>query len=1476
MKRTAPLSLAALAMLAWTAVGAATDTPPLILEHLTTAEGLPQGTVYRTLQDSQGFVWLGTEDGLVRYDGHELFRYAYSRTSRTSLPGNFIFDLAEDAHRDLWIAVKDSGLARWNRATDTFTVYRHDPKDPSSLASNRVNSVAIDPAGTVWVGTRDAGVDVLEPSSGRIWHVRHQASDPNSLSDDQVFTVAADHSGRMWIGTAAGLDRSDAVRHGFAHYRHVAGDPHTLGAGDVLHVFEDHRGSIWVGTSTGGLSRIDREGRLVQTFRHDAHQPGSLANDEVRSVLEDRAGHLWVGTDEGLDLLDRATGRFSHYRHEDSDAGSLRDSYIMSLYQDASGLVWIGTRAGGVSRWNPHSWELGAHRPEWLSTKLVTAFADAPDGRLWIASLGGGLVSYDPDSGEAHEFGARGRGVSLLGDRNVMSLHQDRHGNLWIGTMTAGVRKLRPNGRLEAFQARPGEPHSLSAPGIMTIFEGRDGRIWIGTHGGGANVIDTASGLVRQLPHGTSPGAVSAANVSAFAEDSRGNIWIGTDGGGLDLARADGTVIRTFRHDVTDAASLPSDTVWSVAVDAGDRVWIGTDGGGLALVEGSAESPATIRFQVFGREQGLTNETIYGVVPDTDGRIWLSSNAGLMRFEPRTRAVKTYHREQGLQGEEFDSGAFVRLKDGRLAFGGPGGFNLFNPSRLSEDHRPPRIALMRLEVLGAPVASRTPYWLQNRIELDHLASIVSLDFGALDFVSPKRNRLAYRLSDLSDRWIDLGTQHRITLTNLDAGDHILEVRAANADSEWSEVPLRLTLHREPAPWRSPWAYALYALVLLAILGFRLHAHRARIRQMLADRERLESVVAQRTRELVDTNHRLAEAAKAKSNFLDRMSHELRTPMNGVVGMTELLARTSLSPVQSRLTQTIRSSAEVLLRIVNDLLDLSRIQAGKVQLEALPLDLVRILEECTTLFAGAAEAKQLDLIVCPPAPQAVALKGDPLRIRQILLNLVGNAVKFTAQGEVVVSADVREAGPDHASVSFSVRDTGVGIDAPTVTRIFEPFAQADESTSRRYGGSGLGLAICRELTDLLGGSIRVDSQPGIGSTFTVELPLEVSGTATVPAPAEFGVRILTRKSSLAESLGRYSAALGLKVAADGAAVVIVDAGGQAAQLDALLEARAEGGPAIVAVATAAEVEELQLERRVGARAIVLKPVHLAALSGAIEAARNGAAARSDVAVAGPLSALGGHVLLVEDDPVNAAVAQGYLAALGCASVWAADGAEAVARSAAERFDLILMDLSMPDMDGFETTSLIRQREAGGRRVPIVALTAHEADSYLEACLKAGMDDLLTKPYTIEQCQALLERWLGRDARTGPAPAPAETAPLTAIDTSAVAGLKRLRGGKKADLYTKLVELFRHGAAETMQEIDAAIEAADLSKVAALCHRLTSSAANVGAIAFSKDVRALGKAAREGDATAVRRRHAVLRAALPALIDELMRLRLAESA
>jgi signal transduction histidine kinase/CheY-like chemotaxis protein/HPt (histidine-containing phosphotransfer) domain-containing protein len=800
------------------------------------------------------------------------------------------------------------------------------------------------------------------------------------------------------------------------------------------------------------------------------------------------------------------------------------------------------------------------------------------------------------------------------------------------------------------------------------------------------------------------------------------------------------------------------------------------------------------------------------------------------------------------------------------------------------------VALTRLEVLGAPLPSQTPYWLLDRINVDYNASIVSLDFGALDFTSPKRNKLAYRIAGLSDRWIELDTQHRITLTNLDAGDHLLEVRAANADSVWSDPPLKLIVHRDAAPWRSPAAYAAYAFILLLLVCFCLRMTRTRLARMVEAKERLETQVALRTRELLDSNRQLEEASRAKSSFLARMSHELRTPMNGVVGSTELLARTLQSSKQRRLTDTIRSSARVLLQIVDDLLDLSKMQAGKLHFESIEFDLGRLAEECATLFAGTSESKAIALVMCPPR-ELILLKGDELRIRQILMNLVGNAVKFTSKGEVTVKIDIDIDDSRLAKVLITVSDTGIGMDSSAIQRIFEPFTQADESTTRRFGGSGLGLAICRELAERMGGRIEVDSKPGVGSVFRVNLPLQIAAASshTVPGPSSRAyVRIMTHRRSLHEALTRHALSLGYAVVAEDAGepavahspcAVIADLGTHEAFIRARLDAGISSAAPLVIVATAEQFEQLQVVVPANRALIVHTPVHRIELSNALHTALHGGSSESAIAtqsVPHPES-FDGHVLLVEDEPVNAVIAQGYLSELGCTNACVTSGAEAVARCLTERFDLVMMDLNMPGMDGFATAKLIRQHEANHRRVPIAALTAHDEGRYREICLQSGMDDVLSKPYTLEQFANLLRRWLAKPAAPRIAPeTAAEWIPLAVVDPQSIAGLRHLQAAAPGSLFAKLVVLFRQSSREAIAQLNTTLERADFVAAGAVCHKLAAASANVGARNFGREVRRLERACAFKDADLALEITEQLGAALPTLCAELVAFQLRESA
>lgn len=1464
----------------WTPLTALAAIPaPLLLEHLSSNDGLPQGTVYASLQDSAGFMWFGTEDGLVRYDGNEVHRYAFDPTVRGGLPNNFVFQIVEDRRRDLWVAMKGGGLARWNRATDTFTTFGHVTGEVKSLASDQVRTIIVDAENRLWIGTLDAGIDILDPRSGHITHLRHQAGHPESLINDQVYSLLQDRRGEVWVGTNAGIDRWTFGSDGPKRSAYLHGSVGLLPGQDVQQIVEANDGTFWAATFDTGVYHLDYSGLTLRNIRHSSDTDRSLSSNEVHAVLADHVGNLWIGTAAGLDCLNRLSGNISHYTHDKADLGSLSDSFVMSLYEDRAALVWIGTRAGGVDRWNSQSWDFGGSNPAWLDGKLVTAFADAPDDNLWVGTLGGGLYKLDARTGTAINLDTLVMRDNALGDRRIMSLAADRNGSLWIGTWGVGLKKLDANGQLTSIPVQPGDAHSLSAPGIVAIVEARNGLLWIATHGGGANILNPATGLVRQLLHSQRvAGAVSSENVTAFLEDPAGFMWIGTDGGGLDLARADGTVIHTYSHDPSDPQSLSANTVYGLTVDADGRIWVATDGGGLNLLSGSGAKPTSVQFRRFWHEDGLSSDTIYAAVPDQHGQLWLSGNAGLMRFDPRTYSVTTFHREHGLQSEEFNSFAYFRTRNGRLAFGGTAGFNIFDPARMSVDSAAPTITMTGVEVLGAPLHNVVPNWLLDSVSLDYRASVVSFDFAALDFESPKRNRLAYRMSGLTDKWIDLHSSRRVTLTNLDPGEHTLEVRAANADSHWSDALFRLTIHKAPAPWRSTTAYLLYVILAGAIIAWGVRSQRARMGRALMAQQKLEHDVAMRTSELREANRQLIVAGEAKSDFLSRMSHELRTPMNGVLGMTELLARAPLPSAQARQVSTIRSSAQTLLQILNNLLDLSKAQAGRIQLESLQVDLTQLLEETVAMFSGGAEAKRLALTVCPCAVTDFIVFGDPLRIRQILMNLIGNALKFTERGEIVVTSDIVAADTPQRHVRLTVADTGLGISANTIGKIFDPFTQADETTTRRFGGTGLGLSICQQLVELMGGTIEVTSQEQRGSTFTVNLPLRLERIPIVDAerPRSTGrIIIMTRRTAFAESLSRYAARLGWLSRVDELGgvrqiletdVVIVDADGYPAAIELFLSERFRHQ--VLFCASAAVIAERQLEGKLSARQLLRCPLSQTLLERALagndcDSGPESQGQRQDSQL--PLA--GTHVLVVEDDAVNATVAEGYLAAMGCSSVWVCDGTTAIARQASERFDLILMDLNMPGLDGYQTAQAIRSAEPPGRRVPIVALTANSADAYREACLLAGMDDIMSKPYTFTECNVLMTRWTEAHNSTRHERTNDVNTSLAVLDVKRVASFSNLGFGPSSGLYAKLVALFRDSVQPAFEGLSKALVLEDLSTARSLAHRFKGAAANVGAIQFAHCLSVLEECCARGELTPARDRYTELTRALPLLLENL---------
>jgi signal transduction histidine kinase/ligand-binding sensor domain-containing protein/CheY-like chemotaxis protein len=1339
----------------------------MYFEHLTMRDGLSQSTVMSVLQDSQGYLWLASESGLDRYDGYSIRKYRRERGNAQGLANDYIWKIAEDARGDLWLATMGGGVARWDRATDRFQQFRHDPNDPHSLSGDAVRTLLIDDRGLVWAGTLRSGLNVLDPKTGRARRFLPHAGDARALPSDAVFALYQDRAHHIWVGTDGGLSRYERATDDFIHFGTKAGA--ALSDMRVRAIYEDHTGALWIGTLEGGLNRLDPRTGQISSFRHNPNDAGSLSNNRVLAVFEDDAQRLWVGTAKGLNLFDRRSGRFVRYVHDPEAPFSLPDDDIMSLYQDRGGVLWVGTRAGGASHWQPSTWALGHYRSPLIRNTAVNAFADDGKGVVWVGTSDG-LVEIDTLTRQERRYERSSKAPMRLPDDRVMTLLYDRSGGLWIGTMDGGLARYDGAQKaMRSYQHVADDAGTIPSNGIMSLYEDLHGSIWVGTFGGGLARIERASGLVTRYPYDRADATgLSNSRASAIAEDARGNLWIGTIGGGLNLLDRKTGRFYHYRRNDRDPSSLSDDTIYALHVDSSGQLWIGTAGGGLDKLIGTSSDPQSVRFQNDLGLQNMPSQVVYGIESDAGGRLWLSTNNGLVRLDPRKGTSLLFRDAHGLQAEEFNFNAHYRGRDGTLYFGGNNGFNAFQPEAVTPKAPPPQLALTSVTILNRVLAPRDLPAPGRPLAVSYNDKLVTFGFSALDFTSPANNRYLYRLEGFDADWRDAGRVPRATYTNLDSGEYVFKVRAANANGVWSKDDLTIPVHVGAAPWDTATARTLYVLASLVLLGYLWQWQRMRSQRQLLHRRELEHMVRIRTHELEASNQQLQVLSRAKSDFLARMNHELRTPMNGVLGMSELLLDTRLDAAQRRFVEGINRSAESLLAIVNDVLDFSKIEAGRLQLNPVDCDLVEVVEHIAEMLAVRAAAKGIEMLCDAPVHPMHRVRADAVRLRQVLVNLGGNAVKFTDKGEVTIRLVSLGGEGDSLRVRLEVIDTGIGIEPENQSRIFEEFSQADASTTRRFGGTGLGLAISRQLVELMGGQLTLTSAPGVGSTFAFELLLPLADLpAQMFAPSDLkGRRILVAEENaavrrfIARAVGEWGAqsvcvstlseALQeLRTAPCETLVIsdsLLDKHGTMLLKSLLTEASLR--LRIVRLTSFVSLASAQIDGESRFDAAVTKPIRLAQLHRALNGGGGNLEERRGLPTPDPhahTSRLRGRVLVVEDQELNREVAEAMLRSIGLDVDAVADGQQALDRLSCTSYDVVLMDVQMPMMDGYSATAELRRRERAGERVPVIALTADTTPAAQEACVAAGMDDYLGKPLRTATLYTVLARWLPPQAQ-----------------------------------------------------------------------------------------------------------------------------------
>lgn len=850
-------------------VNAQSYTDRISFDHLTDKEGLSQRTVESILQDSEGYMWFGTHDGLNRYNGYEMTVYRSEENNPNSLSYNQISDLLEDSNKNLWVATHGGGLNLYDRDKDHFIRYDYSdlPEvDTSSLNEKTIYNLTEGPDGRIWLGTEN-GIFLLDSTRTEFDYIPAEPEKPGGLSYRAVSVLYTDSRGDVWVGTHNGLNLLPKGKQSFTRFFHDPKDSSSISNNYIQSIYEDSQGVIWIGTQRGGLNRFHRDSATFHSYVRDPADPFSISDNSVYSILEDSRGALWIGTEnEGLNLFDRNSGRFYHQKQEDKNPRSLNNNAIYSIYEDNDQKLWIGTYNGGVNITDRKAarFEHYRHDPfqeQSLSSNSVLSFLEDSNENIWIGTDGGGLNHFDKENGTFKTYRHNPEDPESIPGDVIFDMVEDENGHIWIATYRNSLVRFDPGTEsFKHFPFAPDTPGRLNHNDVFALHidERQPELLWIGTNGGGVNLLNTQIGEFNHFTvDPNDPHSINNEYIRYFHEDSRGTFRIGNYGGSLVTYNRESGRFSAF--DLSDDG-FNSNVVQMIFEDSSGRLWVSTWGGGLKLITSDNQI-----LESYTQQKGLPNNYLHGILEDNNGNLWISSNRGLTEFNPDTEEFRNYGIENGLQSWEFNPRAVLKDRAGYMYFGGVDGFNRFHPDSISiEDYKAP-VVLSEFRIFNEPMGidgedspldkhiSRT-----DKLILNHRQSVLTFDYVSLNYDINKGDEYAYKLEGFDTDWNYVGSRRSATYTNLAQGEYTFRVKAANSSGVWSDKEASVDLVITPPFWRTTWFYIVSILFTGIVIGGGL---RWRMRSVTLQNKRLEREVTRQTLELSDKNAELTGTLK---------------------------------------------------------------------------------------------------------------------------------------------------------------------------------------------------------------------------------------------------------------------------------------------------------------------------------------------------------------------------------------------------------------------------------------------------------------------------------------------------------------------------------------------------------------------------------------------------------------------------------------